>query len=201
MILFYYLNAILSLIVTAICIAIVFFFLKTLLGDGTLIAKGIAVLAIGVTIFIFFTRILIPSIENSFPTVVIIKNNYETILEAVMHTDKTAVNKMIQDGVDLEAQTPSSKGYGDMTALIAAAKTDQFIIANILLDAGADIYAADQFGWTAGYAASTSRLVRGPEFEAKEKFIQKLYDLGYPNPIPHKSEVKQLIEQGEWPPE
>lgn len=118
-----------------------------------------------------------------------------TLYDAVMHQSSRLVTKLIKAGADLEAA--DHKGQ---TALIFAATTDQFRIANKLLDAGANPFAVSDFGWTAGYAAQTSRLIRGPEFKALQVFKEKMRDCGYPLPGPDKPEIKEMVKQGKWPP-
>lgn len=119
----------------------------------------------------------------------------ETLIEAVYERDKARVIELASSGAaleerDLEGQTP----------LVLAASTDQFEIAEVLLDAGADPFAASQFGWTAGYAAQTTNLQRGPEFEAMQRVSQRLRARGYPVPGPDKQEIKQMVAEGNWPP-
>lgn len=119
----------------------------------------------------------------------------DSLIEAVMIADPGEVERLIAAGAPLEQA--NHKGE---TPLIIAAKTDQFRIAETLLRAGANPFAVSQFGWTAGYAAQTSRLVRGPEFEAKARVAAELEARGYPVPGPDKPEIKQLVAEGKWPP-
>ncbi|MEM8725163.1 MAG: ankyrin repeat domain-containing protein [Pseudomonadota bacterium] len=118
-----------------------------------------------------------------------------SLIDAVRFEDGALVDELIESGaaleeVDIKGQTP----------LIIAAKTDQFEIAERLLEAGADPFAVSQFGWTAGYATATSRLQRGPEFEAKARVTAMLEERGYPMPGPDKPDIKRSVAEGKWPP-
>mgnify|MGYP001135585312 CR=1 FL=1 len=119
----------------------------------------------------------------------------ETYIDAVMVGDRNCVLQLIAQNRPLEEA--NHKGE---TALILAAITDQFRIAEDLLAAGADPFAVSQFGWTAGYAAQTSALMRGPEFDAKARFEFMLSERGYPVPGPDKADIKRLVADGKWPP-
>ena len=119
----------------------------------------------------------------------------ENLVEAVMMEDSSGVERLIAEGAILEEA--DKKGQ---TPLIIAAKTDQFTIAEKLLEAGANPFAVSQFGWTAGYAVQTSKLQRGPEFEARERVTVLLEQRGYSMPGPDKPDIKQMVAEGNWPP-
>jgi len=119
----------------------------------------------------------------------------ENLVDAVRYQQIEEVERLIAEGAPLE-QT-DHKGQ---TALIIAAKSDQFLIAERLLAAGASPFAVSQFGWTAGYATATSRVIGGPEFEAKERVTAMLEERGYPMPGPDKPDIKRMVNEGNWPP-
>lgn len=119
----------------------------------------------------------------------------ESLVDAVMNESDSRVAALIEQGAPLE-----ETDHKGQTALIIAAKTDQFRIAEDLLAAGANPFAASTFGWTAGYAAQTSQLQRGPEFEALQRFTAALVQRGYPMPGPDKAEIKSMVQEGTWPP-
>ena len=118
-----------------------------------------------------------------------------TLVDAVMNGNKSEARRLIKSGVFLDETNRK-----DETPLILAAKTDQFVIAEMLLDAGADIFKASKFGWTVGYAAETSRLSRGEEYEARLRVIEKLKARNYPFPAIHPAAMQDKIANGQWPP-
>lgn len=118
----------------------------------------------------------------------------ETLIEAVMNTDDARVRQLVESGANLEQVDRKQQ-----TALILAAKTDQFRMAEYLIGKGANILAASKFGWTVGYAAQTSRLVRGPEAEARDRVLEQLKQRGFPFPAADPSTVKALLAENRWP--
>ena len=119
----------------------------------------------------------------------------DSLIEAVRFEDADQVEALIRSGAPLEEK--DKKGQ---TPLILAAKTDQYEIAERLLGAGANVFAVSDFGWTAGYAAQTSNLAGGPEFDALQRFKVQLEQRGYPVPGPDKPDIKRMAEEGNWPP-
>lgn len=115
-------------------------------------------------------------------------NPSQTLIDAVFHEDERSVRRLIAAGAPLEQ--PDEDGQ---TPLVLAAKTDQFVLANILLDAGANPMAASKFGWTAPYAAHSSQLAGGPEFAAREAFIAKLRQRGITFPPPRPAQVRAAM--------
>jgi hypothetical protein len=86
-------------------------------------------------------------------------------------------------------------------AIVLAAATDQYQIANLLLDKGADFYATDDFGLLAGTLASQSRLLPDSvEGKALATFISRLKSRGHPWPPPGPNQVERLKAAGQWPP-
>ncbi|RIV85690.1 ankyrin repeat domain-containing protein [Aurantiacibacter zhengii] len=118
-----------------------------------------------------------------------------SLIKAVEMQDREQVATLASTGADLEQRNDVGQ-----TPLVLASKTDQFVIAEILLDAGADPFAADMFGWTAGYAVQTTRLTGGKEFEARERVREKLKAHGYRIPGPNSNEIMELVDMGNWPP-
>jgi ankyrin repeat protein len=119
----------------------------------------------------------------------------DTLIEAVMNMDEGRVRALVEGGADIDA--PDRK---QQTPLILAAKTDQFRIAEYLIGKGANILAASKFGWTVGYAAQSSKLVRGPEAEARDRVLDQLRRRGFPFPAAEPAVVAQMLEEKRWPP-
>jgi len=96
---------------------------------------------------------------------------------------------------------PNEKDYRGKTALVLASSTDQYRIANLLINNGADIFESDQFGLSPGILASQSRLIgESPEGEALKIFVAELKSRGHPWPPPGPTEVLRLKSVGRWPP-
>jgi ankyrin repeat protein len=117
------------------------------------------------------------------------------LIEAVMQEDEARVRQLVAAGANLEDQDGD-----EQTPLLIAAKTDQFIIAEFLLDAGASIWAKSDFGWTVGFAAQSSNLARGAENEARLRVLAKLKARGFPFPAEHPTLIEAKAAKGEWPP-
>lgn len=87
------------------------------------------------------------------------------------------------------------------TPFLKAAASGQYVIAEILLDHGADPWAADEFGLTAAHFISTNPFPPGsPDGDAKVRLTDKLRARGFPFPPPPQGEVLRLIAAGHWPP-
>lgn len=118
------------------------------------------------------------------------------LLGAVMHRERARVAELISQRVPLDPRNEERD-----TPLTLATVSDQFIIAEMLMDAGADIFAHNMFGWTAGFAAQTSRLEPGTaEGDARQRVIAKLQARGFPWPAPDPDTVQALGATGGWPP-
>lgn len=122
--------------------------------------------------------------------------NRRDLLGAVLHREPEQVALLVRAGVPLNVRDEA----GD-TPLTLAAISDQFVIAEMLIDGGADVFAHSEFGWTAGYAAQSSRLAPGTaEGDARQRVIAKLRAKGFPWPAPEPETVEQLAARGAWPP-
>ncbi len=87
------------------------------------------------------------------------------------------------------------------TPLIEAAGSAQFEIAEILIDAGADVFAADEFGVTAGLFADRSKVSpNSAEGQARARVMEKMAVRGFPFPAPTSKAVKHLLDVHQWPP-
>ena len=115
---------------------------------------------------------------------------------AVANRRADEVTSLLASGV-----SPDDRDERGQEAIIIAASTDQFAIANILVDRGANIWAANRLGFTPALFAFTSHVsANSPEGTAREIFISKLKGRGYPWPPPWQNEVVALRSSGNWPP-
>lgn len=116
--------------------------------------------------------------------------------QAALDKDLPRVRQLIEQGADLEAQTDAG-----MTALLIAAATDQYQMAEVLVLAGADIYAATPFGHTAGLFAYGRPFPEGTSHrEAQLHFLELITERGFPAVPPSPKEVMEMRSLGPWPP-
>jgi hypothetical protein len=121
----------------------------------------------------------------------------QPMLGAVMHSRTDEVRRLAAQGIGLDERDPASNA----TPLITAGMTDQWPVAEILIDHGADIWAHDSFGITIGEPIDTSRILRGSEEDkARLRVIDKLKARGFPFPTPSSEEVLAMSKAGKWPP-
>lgn len=124
----------------------------------------------------------------------------KTIYDAVANSSIDDVNRLIGEGVDVNAPD-----YRGQAPLLLAVATYQFRIAEVLIDNGADIFAVDKLGFNVGLYASAFPPTTDPisgtvENDARERVIQKLKEGGFPWPPPWQDEVLQMKASGKWPP-
>ena len=120
---------------------------------------------------------------------------YKTLNEAVMHSDREAVARMIAEGHFVD-----KRDHRGTTPFGLAAATDQHIIAEMLLDAGADPFAMDSFFITAAGDIIDSRM--SPETQkgqARLRIIEKMRAVGVPIEVTSPKEFPQAFEDGRWP--
>lgn len=119
------------------------------------------------------------------------------LADAVVHQRADVVAQLLVSGA-----SPDSVDERGTSALILATATDQFVIANMLLDHRANIWAADKLGYTAAIYAKTSHVPdESEEGKARRQVIDRLRAAGYPWPPPWPDDVKALREAGQWPPQ
>ena len=119
------------------------------------------------------------------------------MLEAVSDRDEVTVRRFAAARSGLDERNEIGA-----TPLIVATTSNQFVIAEVLVDAGADVFAIDKFGVTAGLAAETSRLRAGTvEGDARERVLAKMKARGFPFPAPPFKQVKAMADKGHWPPQ
>jgi hypothetical protein len=118
-----------------------------------------------------------------------------SLVSTVYARDARRVRALIASGANLE-----ERGSDGSTPLLIAAETDQFEIAEALIDAGANIWATSEFGNSVGWAVEHSRVDRGAEARARTRAFAKLRNLGFTFPAAHSSVVLKEIRAGQWPP-
>lgn len=123
-------------------------------------------------------------------------DNAESVRIAVEQRDPEAVRVAVAAGRGIDERNDVGA-----TPLITAVSSGQFVIAEMLVDGGADIFAADRFGLTAAHLAAIVPFPPGTvEGDAKQRVLAKLRQRGMPQPPPPQTEVLRMIEAGEWPP-
>jgi hypothetical protein len=137
------------------------------------------------------TRIALPSYHAGVLIIDVNSKKYTSLPEAALYGSRAGINRLIGEGANLEAT--DHKGQ---TALLIAAKTDNFAMVEMLLDAGADMWTTSDFGWTVGYALETSNV----QSSRRDKLIERLRVAGFPFPAPHPDNVKEMLQKGTWPP-
>lgn len=119
-----------------------------------------------------------------------------SVVESINRRDLQALAAALRAGAD-----PDRKDETGNPPLLLAAATAQFRAANLLLDAGADIWATDDFGLSPGAVAHTSRVLdESVEGEARKVFVDRLRHASFPWPPPNPVEAMKLIKDGKWPP-
>jgi hypothetical protein len=123
-------------------------------------------------------------------------DNARSVRIAVEYRDEEAVREAVAARRGLEEVNE----IGD-TPLLIATGSGQFVIAEILIDGGANIWAHDQFGLTAGRSAELVAYPPGTqEGNARARVIEKLKARGFPFPAPTPAEVIALKTKSAWPP-
>lgn len=133
-------------------------------------------------IFLFYKKPLDEEAANS-------------LVHAVMHRDAERVALLINQGADLE-----ERNYRGSTPLRIALGSDQMIIAEMLVNAGADVFTMDSLYITAAGALEDSRLRPDvPEGEAMLRLRKIFEEKGVIFPVPSPQEMPQALENGTWP--
>jgi Ankyrin repeats (3 copies) len=118
-----------------------------------------------------------------------------SLMTAVYDGDRRRVRELIASGANLEERESDGS-----TPLLLAVESNQFEIAEALIDAGANIWVTSDFGNSVGWAAEKSRLISGPDADARQRVLVQLRDRGFPFPAQHSSIVLKKVQAGEWPP-
>lgn len=116
--------------------------------------------------------------------------------ELIMKRDYAGVKSALDSGAN-----PNAKDNRGNPPLVLATATDQYLIANLLLQNGADMLATDDFGLLPAILAQQSRVLpESSEGAARQVFINELQRRGHPWPPPDPVKVTALKAEGRWPP-
>ncbi|WP_029011945.1 ankyrin repeat domain-containing protein [Niveispirillum irakense] len=123
------------------------------------------------------------------------KNTKPIIYTASMTGNIDIVNLLLLNGADIEAED----GVGT-TPILSAAMLDRWQLVLFLMDRGASVWPASG-GITVGLLAANSRILPShPDGAVLPQVIERLKAKGFPWPPPKASEVRAMIERGQWPP-
>ena len=118
------------------------------------------------------------------------------LANAVVNREPAIVEQLLNSGAS--ANSTDERGTA---AIILAAVTDQYRLTNLLVQRGADVWAADSMGYTAAIYASTSRINdESEEGKARLVFVETLRAAGYSWPPPWPKDVLAMKKAGNWPP-
>ncbi|NNE58294.1 MAG: hypothetical protein HKN36_09320 [Hellea sp.] len=119
----------------------------------------------------------------------------KVLINAVLDRDVEAVKKLIEDGYPLE-----ERDFKGRTALRFATASEQYIIAELLVEAGADVFTMDSLYITAAGGVYKSFLVEGnPDGDARQRLLKLFADKGVPFPPPNRDEMPEALRDGRWP--
>jgi hypothetical protein len=97
--------------------------------------------------------------------------------------------------------SPDDRDERGVSALLVAAESNQFRMANLLIDHGADVWTAEKLGFTVANLSVHERVdPTSAEGIARSRLIGRLRALGYPWPPPNSLTVERLMREGRWPP-
>lgn len=118
------------------------------------------------------------------------------LANAVVNREPAIAVQLLDSGAS--ANSTDERGTA---VIILAAVTDQYRLANVLVQRGANVWAADSMGYTAAIYASTSRIAdESEEGQARLAFISTLRAAGYSWPPPWPKDVLAMQAAGQWPP-
>jgi hypothetical protein len=120
----------------------------------------------------------------------------QTLPLAASAKDIKQVERLIAQGADLNARS-----HNGMTALLIAAATDQYDMAIMLINAGADVFATTKLGHNAGRYATVNPYPEGtPQRQEQLRYLALLEKHGFPMPPPTSTQVVEMRDNGLWPP-
>lgn len=120
--------------------------------------------------------------------------NEYSLIDAVRHRDSALVARLIEEGRPLE-----ERDHRGSTPLRIATGSEQYLIAEQLVAAGADPFTMDSLYITAAGGVWTSNLEAGsPEGDARQRLIGVFKDRGVPLPPPPPKEMPDALKSGLW---
>lgn len=115
--------------------------------------------------------------------------------EAALINYREGVDFLLRAGARIDAEDSS----GETPAMTAGA-AQHIDMVNYLLDRGASIWVASQFGYTVPNLGGVVCLrSEGTDAEC-DRLIRRIKAAHYPWPPPTRQEVKALMDEGKWPP-
>ena len=121
--------------------------------------------------------------------------NEKSLVDAVRYRNAQLVENLIEQGAPLE-----ERDYRGSTPLRIAAGTEQYLIAERLVAAGADPFTMDSLYITAAGGVWISSLDPAtPEGAARERLIAIFRDRGVPLPPPSPQDMPAALKDGRWP--
>lgn len=102
--------------------------------------------------------------------------------------------------IDFRADVNAAERNGRRPLHIAL-DMERFRIAELLLDRGADPWTVDRSGANLGSALVAPMVTRSADEEAaRDRLRHRLGRIGWPEPVPDHSEVRERVAAGRWPP-
>lgn len=121
--------------------------------------------------------------------------NQDSLIDAVRFRDAERVERLIEQGAPLE-----ERDHRGATPLIVAAGSEQYVIAERLVAAGADPFAMDSLYITAaGLVLDSGLQPDTAEGAARQRLLAILRDQGVPLPPPTRADMPAALQDGTWP--
>ena len=121
--------------------------------------------------------------------------NETSLIDAVMYRDPQRVEQLISQAAPLEERDPRGA-----TPLMIATASEQYLIAEQLVAAGADPFALDSLYITAAGGLWISNLTPdSPEGAARQRLLKVFRERGVPLPPPTPQEMPEALKDGRWP--
>jgi len=123
-------------------------------------------------------------------------DNQPIIFWRIKEEDRDAIAQLLDSGYSLE-----TKGGFGATPIIAAALIDDWITVLLLLERGANAYAADRRGMTMTYLLTTSNVASDGKYGIARMRVREFLEFKYSRIVAYEpSKVKTMVAKNEWPP-